>query len=133
MKKSIPFLIVLALFISSCQYAPFSYSEDRTRRDTMFYAHELSDVREAAITVLEDNDWRVRETKDVKYITATTRSQIIGARVALDIYFRDEGDNCWMEISKHVPLQITPGTRNEIIMMITDIFRKVEVELDRNY
>jgi hypothetical protein len=30
-------------------------------------------------------------------------------------------------------MQITPGTRYEIIMIITDIFRLVEVELDRNY
>jgi len=133
MKKIAPALVVLALFISSCQYAPFSYSEDRTRRDTMFYAHELADVREAAITVLENGEWKVKETKDIKHITATARSQIIGFRIALDVYFREEGDNCWMEISKHVPLQITPGTRNEIIMMITDIFRKVEVELDMNY
>jgi len=133
MRKIVPALIVLALFISSCQYAPFSYSEDRTRRDTMYYAHELADVREAAITVLGDNDWKVKETKDITHITATTRSQIVGFRIALDVYFREEGNNCWMEISKHVPLQLTPGTRNEIIMMITDIFHKVDIELERNY
>jgi len=133
MRIIFPFLIVLALLATSCQYAPFSYSEDRTRRDRMFYAHELAEVREAALTVLEDDDWKVKETKDSNHITASTRSQIIGVRIALDVYFREEGDNCWMEISKHVPMQITPGTRNEIIMMITDIFRKVEVELDRNY
>jgi len=133
MKKVVPFLIVLALFVSSCRYAPFSYSEDRTRRDRMYYAHELADVREAAITVLNDNDWKVKETDDFTMLTASTRSQIIGFRIAIEVYFKEEGDNCWMEISKHVPMQITPGTRNEIIMMITDIFRMVELELDRNY
>jgi len=133
MKKCVPVLIVLALLLSSCQYAPFSYSEDRTRRDRMYYTYELSDVREAAITVLEEDEWRVRETRDITCITATTRSQIIGFRVALEVYFDDEGDNCWMEISKHVPMQLTPGTRYEIIMMITDIFHKVELELERNY
>jgi hypothetical protein len=133
MKKYVPILVVLALFVSSCQFAPFSYSEDRTRRDTMFYAYEPSDVREAAITVLEDNDWRVREKEDVTYLTASTRSQILGFRIALDIYFKEEGDNCWMEISKHVPMQLTPGTRNEIIMMITDLFHKVDRELEQHY
>ncbi|MBN1882109.1 MAG: hypothetical protein JW885_08045 [Deltaproteobacteria bacterium] len=133
MKKIVPVLIILALFLTSCQYAPFSYSEDRTRRDRMYYAHELADVREAAITVLEENEWKVRETKDPACITASIRSQIIGFRVALEIYFDEEGNNCWMEISKHVPMQITPGTRYEIIMMITDIFHKVELELERNY
>jgi len=119
-------LIVLA----SCIHGP----AEKRGMSTMFYAYPLKDVVAASKTVLFEQNYEITEINVTeKFIKAIKGTRIPGQRITVILNFREEGNSTWVELDKDVPPQFIPGSTDGYRMDVDDLFRYIELELDRNY
>jgi hypothetical protein len=84
--------------------------------------------------VLKEEEYDIIETnRHDNLIKARKATGIPGMRLTVTFTFREEGSGTWLEIIKDVPMQLVPGSTDSYRMDVNELFRLVELELDRNY
>jgi hypothetical protein len=131
MKKTLMLFILCAVALFSCAHG----GPEKRGIGTMLYAYPLEDVISASKTVLTEREFEIVEINMTdNYIKAIKGARIPGKPITVILNFRTEGDNTtWIEMEKDVPPQFIPGSTAGYRMDITDLFRYIESELDRNY
>ncbi len=131
MKKTLPILALVLVLLGGC--ASFGSKEKRGIA-TMFYAYPLEDVLSASRTVLIEQEFEIGEiNRTENFIKASRAARVPGKRIIVIFNFRAEGNGTWLEVIKKVPPQFIPGATAGYRMDISDLFRYVDSELERNY
>lgn len=131
MRKTFLFYIAVVVLLASCAHG--SPAEKRGAR-SMFYAHPLKEVVAAAKTVLLEQDYEITEINMTEnFIRAIKGAKIPGKPITVVLVFRPEGESTWVDIHKDVPPQFIPGSTAGYRMDVDELFRYIELELDRNY
>jgi hypothetical protein len=130
MRKTLLLFIVVLVVLSSCIHGP----AEKRGIATMFYAYPLKDVFAASRTVLTEQGFEVNEVNTVEnFMKAVKGTRIPGNPLKVILTFREEGESTWVELDKDVPAQFIPGSTAGYRMDVDDLFRYIELELDRNY
>ncbi len=131
MKKTLMLFILFAAALLSCAHG----GPEKRGMATMLYAHPLEDVISASKTVLAEQEFEIIEiNRTDNYIKAIKGARIPGKPITVILNFRTEGESTtWIEMEKDVPPQFIPGSTAGYRMDVNDLFRYIELELDRNY
>lgn len=130
MRKTLLLLVAGVMVLCSCAHGRVEKSGART----MYYAYHLEDVIAASKVVLKEQDYEIVEVNMTeKFIKAVKGALIPGMPITVQLSFRPEGENTWLEVTKRVPPQVVPGSTARHRMDIDDLFRHIELELDRNF
>ena len=130
MRKTLLFFIAVLVVLSSCAHGPAAKRGVRS----MYYAHPPKEVLAATKTVLIEQDYEITEINMAEnFIRAIKGATIPGKPISVILTFREEGGNTWVDMNKSVPPQFIPGSTAGYRMDVDELFRYIELELDRNY
>jgi hypothetical protein len=130
MKKTIPVFVMFLILLGACAHG----SAEKRGVATMFYSNPLEDVFSASKTVLTEQEFTIIEiNRTENFIKAAKAARVPGMRINVTFKFRTEGNGTWIEIDKKVPPQFIPGSTAGYRMDLSDLFRYVDLELERNY
>jgi hypothetical protein len=130
MKKTLLLFMAGALALFSCAHGP---AESRGTR-SMFYSHPLDEVLAASKTVLTEQNYEIIEINMTEhFIKAVKGARLPGKPITVTLTFREEGKSTWVDLDKDVPPQFIPGSTAGYRMDVDELFRYIELELDRNY
>jgi len=128
MKKTMPVFVLCLMLLAACAHGP------KRGAAIMFYSYPLESVFSASKTVLTEQEFQIEEiNRAEKFIRAVKSARVPGLRINVTFKFRTEGNGTWLEIVKKVPPQFIPGSTAGYRMDLTDLFRYVDSELERNY
>lgn len=131
MRKAFLFFIATAVLLASCAHD--RPAEKRGVR-SMYYAHPVKEVIAAAKTVLVEQEYEITEVNMTEnFVRAIKGATIPGKPITVILTFRPEGESTWVDLHKDVPPQFIPGSTAGYRMDVDELFRYIELELDRNY
>jgi hypothetical protein len=130
MKRTLYLFPVLAVLTIGCIHGgSFRGGDERT----MYYAYPVKDVFAAAQVVLKEQDYRLVEINPTEKVIKAVKDSTILGPISVLLTFREEGSGTWIDLSKKVPPKFIPGSTANSRMDVDDLFRYVDMELERNH